>query len=357
MKDRVPANPGRVLITPEGGGAAFYATMTRADNPTQEGDPLNKNTLLKDSTAALFGLGNDAVPDDALEFLGEYNQHWWRRRTRTDAGTYGYTKKSWMYGYARAIHVSDSPSTANIYQVADSISINQSTGEITLDNPTTISGSYGNPAIELKGKYFINTSESQLSKGTGTIIEPNTIYFLSADASFNKSSSGGVYYVTLSSNSYIYTVESSYSATGITYGDWEYLRSDTSSTYPHSGMSDGYEYEYLGIPFENAVIAPKIATGSYVGTGTYGVDGAVTLTFDFTPKFVFIQNGTSNSLSILLLANGVTQTGDDTSSGASNAVTMVIWGEKSVSWYAKNSGYQANAKNASGTTYYYVAIC
>ena len=66
MKDRVPANPGRVLITPENGSAAFYATMTRADNPTQEGDPLNKTTLLKDATATLFGLGADAVPDDVL---------------------------------------------------------------------------------------------------------------------------------------------------------------------------------------------------------------------------------------------------------------------------------------------------
>lgn len=69
MKDRVPVNPGRVLITPENGAAAFYATMTRADNPTQEGDPLNKNTLLKDATAALFGLGTDAVPDDVLALL------------------------------------------------------------------------------------------------------------------------------------------------------------------------------------------------------------------------------------------------------------------------------------------------
>ena len=66
MQDRVPVNPGRVLITPENGGAAYYATMTRADNPTQEGTPLNKNTLLKDTTAALFGLGTSAVPDDVF---------------------------------------------------------------------------------------------------------------------------------------------------------------------------------------------------------------------------------------------------------------------------------------------------
>lgn len=69
MRDRIPVNPGRVLITPENGSAAYYATMTRADNPTQEGTPLNKASLLKDATAALFGLGTDAVPDDALNAI------------------------------------------------------------------------------------------------------------------------------------------------------------------------------------------------------------------------------------------------------------------------------------------------
>lgn len=65
MQDRVPVNPGRVKITPEG-GSAYYATMVRADNPTQEGTPINKASLLKDTTAALYGLGTDAVPDDVL---------------------------------------------------------------------------------------------------------------------------------------------------------------------------------------------------------------------------------------------------------------------------------------------------
>ena len=66
MKDRTAQNPGRVLITPENGAAAYYATLTRADNPTQTGDPLNKATLLKDDTAAKFGKSPDAVPDDIL---------------------------------------------------------------------------------------------------------------------------------------------------------------------------------------------------------------------------------------------------------------------------------------------------
>lgn len=67
MTDRVSANPGRMLITPEDGSAPFYATVEMADNPTVVGTVLNKANLLTDATAALFGLGTDAVPDDVLE--------------------------------------------------------------------------------------------------------------------------------------------------------------------------------------------------------------------------------------------------------------------------------------------------
>ena len=66
MQDRVPTKPNRILIKPEDGSPSFYATMTRADEPTQVGDPLNKNTFLKDETAALFGFGKTAVPDDVF---------------------------------------------------------------------------------------------------------------------------------------------------------------------------------------------------------------------------------------------------------------------------------------------------
>ncbi|WP_298020986.1 hypothetical protein, partial [uncultured Dysosmobacter sp.] len=36
--------------------------------------------------------------------------------------------------------------------------------------------------------------------------------------------------------------------------------------------------------------AAKIQTGSYVGTGTYGESNPCSLTFDFSPKLVIIQN-------------------------------------------------------------------
>lgn len=79
MQDRVPLYPGRVVLTPVSGQANTY-DMTRADQPTQEGTPLNKASLLKDATAALFDLGSDAVPDDMLNALAHTGDlHVWKR--------------------------------------------------------------------------------------------------------------------------------------------------------------------------------------------------------------------------------------------------------------------------------------
>lgn len=66
MKDRVSLYPGRVTLTPVAGQQNTY-DMERADQPTQVGTPLNTNTLLKDSTAALYGLVTNATPDDVFQ--------------------------------------------------------------------------------------------------------------------------------------------------------------------------------------------------------------------------------------------------------------------------------------------------
>lgn len=71
MRDRVPRYPGRVKLTPVSGQVNVY-DMTRADSPTQEGDPINKSTLLKDSTAALYGLGSGATPNDVFAEIRNY---------------------------------------------------------------------------------------------------------------------------------------------------------------------------------------------------------------------------------------------------------------------------------------------
>lgn len=70
MKDRVPLYPGRVTLTPVSGQANTY-DMVRADQPTEEGTPLNKENLLSDETAAALGLSGDPTVDDAFGALDQ----------------------------------------------------------------------------------------------------------------------------------------------------------------------------------------------------------------------------------------------------------------------------------------------
>ena len=70
MKDRVPKYKGRVLITPENGSAPYYATIARADEPVEEGTPLNKVNLLSDTTSeVIFQDSKDHTVDEALSTL------------------------------------------------------------------------------------------------------------------------------------------------------------------------------------------------------------------------------------------------------------------------------------------------
>ena len=65
MKDRVPTYPGRVRLIPVAGQENTY-DIVRADEPQQEGTPINKATLLDDATAEKLGLTGDPTVNQAL---------------------------------------------------------------------------------------------------------------------------------------------------------------------------------------------------------------------------------------------------------------------------------------------------
>lgn len=46
LEDRVPGKPGRVLVTPEDGGGAFYATLELADEPVVAGNKVNRQNVI-----------------------------------------------------------------------------------------------------------------------------------------------------------------------------------------------------------------------------------------------------------------------------------------------------------------------
>ena len=133
-------------------------------------------------------------------------------------------------------------------------------------------------------------------------------------------------------------------------GDWEYIQSSDRSAYPDSGEQDGYEYQYLGVPFENLPGAPKIETGSYIGTGSYGVSNKNKITCSFKPEIVIVKSDLAGTN--LMIAIRPSKTANTiTSSTNSNNNATVSWEENSILWYTSGSG--AYQLNQSGIRYNY----
>lgn len=68
MQDRTPTpgQEGRALITPEDGSPAYYAKISMADNPTQEGTPYDKSNVLQDITCDAIGIPHTSTPNEAF---------------------------------------------------------------------------------------------------------------------------------------------------------------------------------------------------------------------------------------------------------------------------------------------------
>ena len=105
----------------------------------------------------------------------------------------------------------------------------------------------------------------------------------------------------------------------------------------------------------------RIATGSYVGTGTYGQSSPNSLTFPFPPLFVLICTGGDptypnygNSYSDCFLLRPLT-TCVSTGNSCRNTVT---WSGNTVSWYVQpdQTNEHIGQNNTSGYTYRYIAF-
>lgn len=107
---------------------------------------------------------------------------------------------------------------------------------------------------------------------------------------------------------------------------------------------------------------PKIAIGSYVGTGTYYSNNPNSLTFDFEPKVVIVvADGLNGLCAGFLIVRGQTYS-NGIGSFSSSSVGLdlhITWSGNTVSWYSTNTfdAGKANAQmNTSGTTFRYVAL-
>ena len=99
---------------------------------------------------------------------------------------------------------------------------------------------------------------------------------------------------------------------------------------------------------------PKLALGTYTGTGEKGQSAPTSLTLSFPPKFlaVFPING----LYRLLCARGME--GSNTSpNGHSYGNVAVAWDGSTVSWHTTDSGAGSDFQlNRLDTQYFYIAL-
>ena len=124
---------------------------------------------------------------------------------------------------------------------------------------------------------------------------------------------------------------------------------------------------------------PKIATGSYTGTGTYGADNPCSLTFPFVPKLIMLLGNvgadgsyspslgaSSGGYCVHLINVDKLTTTYQAGLGLANYSRFDAYGKKSsdgktFSWYYNYTGSRPNDGinyqcNISGTVYYYAII-
>ena len=104
---------------------------------------------------------------------------------------------------------------------------------------------------------------------------------------------------------------------------------------------------------------PKIATGSYTGTGTYGADNPCSLTFNFVPTLVIVScwrvvsGTTTRSVVGIFLRDDYGMRITQNSNYASR-ILYAAWAETSLSWYSVDG--DDDQLNYEGTSYHYLAI-
>lgn len=218
------------------------------------GTPLNKATFLKDDTAAIYGLGEDAVPDDVFAWLGKYNQYWWRR----------YPIEKGAATELLLIFISSSSGIGKI-SYSSTFKISPS-GEVSLENPSTLSLPYASAA-------------SAMNALSGSYIQPSVV--------------SGIYYYYGSprkeiknGNAYFYG-----SVGPANLGVPEFIHSSSPTAYPDGYTQGNYLYELVGKPFGIVPGMAQIAAFGYQGTGTLGINAPTILSFPFRPKLVIVTSG------------------------------------------------------------------
>lgn len=266
--------------------------------------------LFKKTTAALYGLGADAVPDEVFGLLSRFqsglgNEYVWAKQA---SGLVDVVVKS----STTSVIDLGADNVVDVYAVASVVD-----GNIVLSYK--VSNIY--PYHDAEGYYaYYNGNPYYLTAFVSS--SPNSIKFSANLLTVGQEAVQGVV---------------------------GYVNSPNPNAYP---VDDGYTYTALG-QLGNKV---QIATGSYTGTGTYGSGNKNSLTFAFAPKFLVVAKDgrlTAYEKGSFYWISPSTGSVGITTSNADYTPYVSVSGN-TVSWYDATSSY--DQFNESGKTYYYVAF-
>ena len=272
--------------------------------------------------------------------FGAGSKHWWKRRSNGEGWL-----PTVLYNQTEMVGRADIPNTTVYW--SDSYSVNEE-GLFVLNNYQTFISNYATSPDPFIGKYFSLSSHRRLS----------SIYYAPDTATTVNAYAEGINYTQIRG-----IIKYSEPVRSTIVGEWEFLSADSIDAYPLSGIVDGMEYVYLGVPLDNARTPVKIQTGSFIGTGGNGEKNARQLTFDFVPFMVLIFNpSVSNPISEAVihypigLKQGYSGSGFFYRGSTSSHYYAKMNGNV-LSFYAYGSSFDLSAMcNSSGTEYKWYAI-
>lgn len=223
-----------------------------------------------------------------------------------------------------------------LFTVANSVSMNPTTGEITLVSPTAVSRK------PTAGEYF--TCRAWRYDGYQDVAG---IYLWQSGTSIEREQTG------YSSGEGIYT---QYIRTEKLVGSLEFqgiVTSENEQAYPAEGWVENVRY--VAAPSSQLSAVGKCVTGHYTGTGMYGAASPCTLEFTFRPKTVeIIGSGSGGGLSQAWAVMIPEVLGTDYAAGLGfGGYGKKSEDGKSVFWYGNSAAAQYNS---SGVMYYYRAL-